>query len=67
MSIADNISTYFWAHVQVCVHGFACSACCWPWTGTQWKGYGIITVYDIVLETSPTRAPEGERSVDARM
>ena len=39
----------FWARLDVCVHGRACTVCCWPWRGACAKpcgdnpgGYGFV-------------------------
>ena len=64
MPISVNIVNYFWEHVAICAHGKTCRVCCWPWTGTRWKGYGIITIYDKELYASkgqPARTIKASR------
>lgn len=40
-----NSPAFFWSHVDICLHGFQCRTCCWPWLRSLTTvGYGQITV-----------------------
>ena len=34
----------FWDKVQICIHGFDCIFCCWPWEGTTENVYKNTTI-----------------------